>query len=219
MTIEIKAVSTTVSCQVSGGDGHLSAEVDSRPYGLNGGRSQYFPGDDCYILVYRSNNVTIDTSVDPISGVIKGVHIAGGTIGSGSTGASIVKLEGQTVGFNIVRESVSFNSPIAQAGKPLPADTRLIYFDSYAIAPGEISGPQFIPNTTVCRVKNFKGALDPGILPPSGFAFIEYSPVAEVWKLSNLPQIPGDSVFSWAVHVVFHGVARPMTNMVYHDLI
>lgn len=39
--------------------GHLSAEVDSRPEGLNGGRTSFSPGETVYILVYRSENVTI----------------------------------------------------------------------------------------------------------------------------------------------------------------
>ena len=76
MTIEIKAVSTTISCQISGGEGHLSAEIDSRPYGFNGGRTQYFPGDDCYVLVYKSANVEI-----------LGTRTTGGTFGpAGSAG-------------------------------------------------------------------------------------------------------------------------------------
>lgn len=43
----------------SGADGHLSAEVDTRPQGLNGGRSAFNPGETAYILVYQSDNVSI----------------------------------------------------------------------------------------------------------------------------------------------------------------
>lgn len=39
--------------------GHLSAEVDSRPGGLNGGRTAFQPGETVYLLVYRSDNVSI----------------------------------------------------------------------------------------------------------------------------------------------------------------
>ncbi len=43
----------------SGATGHLSAEVDTRPSGLNGGRSAFNPGETAYILVYTSDNVSI----------------------------------------------------------------------------------------------------------------------------------------------------------------
>lgn len=39
--------------------GHLSAEVDARPSGLNGGRSSFSPGETVYILVYKTDNVRI----------------------------------------------------------------------------------------------------------------------------------------------------------------
>lgn len=39
--------------------GHLSAEVDTRPSGLNGGRSSFSPGETVYILVYKTDNVRI----------------------------------------------------------------------------------------------------------------------------------------------------------------
>jgi hypothetical protein len=35
----------------SDASGHLSAEVDTRPSGLNGGRSSFSPGETVYILV------------------------------------------------------------------------------------------------------------------------------------------------------------------------
>ena len=43
----------------SGASGHLSAEIDTRPGGLNSGRSSFNPGETAYILVYTSDNVTI----------------------------------------------------------------------------------------------------------------------------------------------------------------
>ncbi len=39
--------------------GHLSAEVDARPTGLNGGKTAFQPGETVYILVYKSDNVGI----------------------------------------------------------------------------------------------------------------------------------------------------------------
>ncbi len=43
--------------------GHLSAEVDTRATGLNGGRSSFSPGETVYILVYKTDNVTITDTV------------------------------------------------------------------------------------------------------------------------------------------------------------
>jgi hypothetical protein len=41
----------------------MVAEVDSREDGLNHGRSIFMPGDDVYILLYVSSNVTLKTPV------------------------------------------------------------------------------------------------------------------------------------------------------------
>lgn len=38
---------------------HLSAEVDSRPSGLNLGKNTFIPGTTAYLLVYKSANVTL----------------------------------------------------------------------------------------------------------------------------------------------------------------
>lgn len=57
------AVVTTVQVSFSeggAGAGHLSAEVDSRPDGLNAGRTSFAPGDPVHILVYKSPNVSIN---------------------------------------------------------------------------------------------------------------------------------------------------------------
>lgn len=43
--------------------GHLSAEVDTRSDGLNGGRTAFSPGETVSILVYKSDNVTITDTV------------------------------------------------------------------------------------------------------------------------------------------------------------
>ena len=47
----------------SGLSGQLSAEVDTRPDGLNGGRSSFNPGETVYILVYKSDNVTVTDTI------------------------------------------------------------------------------------------------------------------------------------------------------------
>lgn len=44
-------------------EGHLSAEIDTRPEGLNGGRSAFNPGETAYILVYKSDNVSITDTI------------------------------------------------------------------------------------------------------------------------------------------------------------
>ena len=200
MALEIHAVSTTVSCQVSGGDGHLSAEIDSRPYGLNGGRTQYFPGDTCYVLVYKSANVTI-----------KSTHV------TGAGGVSFDAQAGMTVGYNIVREGLTFNSPIASSSKPMPP-TGIIKIDEYMYPSAtDASGPQYVPNTTVVRLKNWKGSGDPAVAPPSGFVFIEYSPTALVYAFKNLPAIPSGQIFSYPVHAIIYGVATPMA-MTFQDI-
>lgn len=48
-----------------GGDAsaHLSAEIDTRPDGLNGGRSTFNPGETVYLLIYSSDNVRITDTV------------------------------------------------------------------------------------------------------------------------------------------------------------
>lgn len=46
----------------TGTNGYLSAEIDTRPGGLNGGRSAFSPGETVHILVYKSDNVTITST-------------------------------------------------------------------------------------------------------------------------------------------------------------
>jgi hypothetical protein len=60
---------------------HLSAAIDDRPDGLNGGDTSFMPGDVAYFLVYQSDNVTHD---DPIPS-------AGAVAASGSV--SVTRVE------------------------------------------------------------------------------------------------------------------------------
>lgn len=39
--------------------GHLSAEIDTRLQGLNGGRTAFNPGETVYLLLYKTDNVSI----------------------------------------------------------------------------------------------------------------------------------------------------------------
>jgi len=48
---------------------HMSAEVDSRATGLNGGKTSFEPGDSVYILAYLSDNLRI-TAADCSAGTI-----------------------------------------------------------------------------------------------------------------------------------------------------
>lgn len=43
----------------SAANAHLSAEIDSREDGLNGGKTSFAPGEPVYILVYKTDNVNI----------------------------------------------------------------------------------------------------------------------------------------------------------------
>jgi len=47
----------------SAAGGHLSAEIDTRPQGLNGVRTSFSPGETAYILVYKSDNVGITDTI------------------------------------------------------------------------------------------------------------------------------------------------------------
>jgi len=40
--------------------GHLSAEIDNRPEGLNQGKTAFQPGDTAWFLVHASRNVTVE---------------------------------------------------------------------------------------------------------------------------------------------------------------
>lgn len=44
-------------------EGHLSAEIDSREDGLNAGMTSFAPGDTAYLLVYKSDNVSITDTI------------------------------------------------------------------------------------------------------------------------------------------------------------
>lgn len=50
--------------------GHLSAEIDDRPTGLNGGNTSFAPGDTAYFLVYQSSNVSHDTPIASAGSIV-----------------------------------------------------------------------------------------------------------------------------------------------------
>lgn len=47
----------------TGGDSIFSVEVDSREDGLNGGKTNFLPGDDVYLLMFKSSNVVVDAAL------------------------------------------------------------------------------------------------------------------------------------------------------------
>lgn len=68
------------SANADGSQGHLSAEIDSRPDGLNGGVTSFAPGGSAAFLVFKSGNVTYDA---PIS--------SAGTIAGAGSGLTVEK--------------------------------------------------------------------------------------------------------------------------------
>ena len=56
----------------AGAGGHLSAEIDDRPEGLNAGKTAFVPGDTAHFLVYKSANVTYSAPVPSAGSVTPG---------------------------------------------------------------------------------------------------------------------------------------------------
>ena len=162
MSLEIRAISTTVSCSVSSNEGHLSAEVDSRAWGYNGGRSTYYDGDDCYIMVYKSSNVNINDSF---------------------TTSGTLALDGSDPGWHISREGIAFNTPIANSSKPL-IDAEITGQPGYNFV--NCDGPEWATGSTVLRLTTWNATLKIDAVPPAGFVFIEYTPKVEMWKITKL---------------------------------
>lgn len=52
---------------------HVSVELDSRPDGLNQGRSSFLPGETAYFLIFRTPNIRIDHII-PSAGSVRGAN-------------------------------------------------------------------------------------------------------------------------------------------------
>lgn len=52
-------VKFTNAAAAAAANAHLSAEVDSRPAGLNAGKTTFIPGTSAYMLIYKSPNVAL----------------------------------------------------------------------------------------------------------------------------------------------------------------
>lgn len=66
------SIRVTFGNEYSGSDAHLSAEIDDREGGLNGGRTTFAPGDSVWFLVYKSANVVIDSVVTSAGSITLG---------------------------------------------------------------------------------------------------------------------------------------------------
>jgi len=184
MSLEKRAISTTVSCTVSSGEGHLSAEVDSRAWGYNGGRSQYFEGDNCYVIVYISSNTDI--------------------IGSMCSNNSSWGSAGGDVGYNVHRESIAFSTPIAHSSKPIGSYS--IIHPSY----NGCSNPNNINGTTIFRMGTWNPTLSISAVPTYGFIFISYTPICEMWAFRNLAITQG--LISTEVHGALFGLVSAYSS-------
>lgn len=186
MSLEIHAVSTTVSCTVSSDEGHLSAETDGRAWGWNGGRSQYFAGDSCFVLVYKSDNV----------------DIIGSYCSSNSTTFTYFQ---EDTALNIHREGIAFSSPLATAQKPLPSSVTVISRNF-----SKCGTPEYLIGGVTLRLKDWQATGQMDGIPPHGFVFIEYTPKTEVWVFRGL--VPFPNLLNTPVHGTLHGlVTAPST--------
>lgn len=74
--------STTIKVQftnpvaAAAANAHLSAEVDSRPTGLNAGKRTFIPGSTVYLLVYKSANVSLNAAESSAGSVSYGGTIS-----------------------------------------------------------------------------------------------------------------------------------------------
>lgn len=89
----------------SGTNGHLSAEIDTRPDGLNGGRITFSPGEIVHILVYKTPNVSITEALCSAGSLTVGINAAGWP-------------PGQTVTVHISEDLMFEDSNTATLGKP-----------------------------------------------------------------------------------------------------
>lgn len=181
MSLEIHAVSTTVSCTVSGDNGHLSAETDTRAWGFNGGKTQFFAGDTCYVIVYKSINTEIKGSVCS-SGVFS-------KYGGNSA----------EVGFNIKREGITFNSPVATISKP--SSSVVIHSPTYV----NCNGITHITGTINFKLTSWTPTnVDPSAIPSYAYALIEYTPLAEMWHFTGL--VADSHLLTTEVHASLFGI-------------
>lgn len=88
------------AASAAAGADSLIAEVDGREEGLNAGKTSFNPGDEVFILLYKSSNVTVDAVVPSFGTIAK------------LPGLEVVELEEDVVFANVPEASVS--RPIVQ---------------------------------------------------------------------------------------------------------
>ena len=86
------------SAAATAANAHLSAQIDSRPSGLNGGNTSFNPGDTAWFLIFMSDNVQLDGA--PVA--------SAGTIGGGQL----------VSGINIVEQLTFANTNVANLSVP-----------------------------------------------------------------------------------------------------
>lgn len=207
--MEIRSITAQIQCQVSGGEGHLSADVDSRAWGLNGGRSQYYPDDEAWALIYISKNVSIAGVVcigkqtgTPTSFTIEPAQ----PLYNENIDAQQEPIYQQAkVGYNVQREGITFNSPVSSISKP-PFGQPIILGQDFH----NCGNPNFLLNTTIVRLKTWTSTLDPRKIPPHGYMFVEYTPSVVTGVFRNLGIPDGIKVFSYPNTAIIYGVASPL---------
>ena len=66
------------SAAATAANAHLSAQIDSRPTGLNGGVTSFNPGDTAWFLIFMSDNVALDGAPVASAGTIGGGQLVSG---------------------------------------------------------------------------------------------------------------------------------------------
>lgn len=185
MSLEIKSITTTVTTAVLSGEGYLSAEIDSRPWGHNGGKTTFFKGDNCYVIVYKSTNVSELQSYT-------------------SNDTTLEKASSTVSGYNVHREGISFTTPVASSSKPLYSGVTVL---ESKFSNG-VGGIQYMSGYTTLRATKWAAQLDINGSKPFGFVFIEYTPKAELWAFKGLEANP--KLISTVVHGTIYGIAKAL---------
>lgn len=162
MATNIVTTSFVVSFGSSSSSGILKAEVDDRPAGQNGGKTQFMPGDNVGFLVFKSDNVDILAKM--------------ASWGLITEGAASVKDVEQVLTFaNVAEQSLSY--PVGATGIGTP--------EWYGT---DLGGLVMVGDSTI-RCSAITGSSDPALIKV-GTCKIKYQSPCVEYMLSNtlLPQ-------------------------------
>ncbi len=163
--------------QVAAGADALIAEVDSRETGLNAGKSNFVPGDEVFILLYQSNNVTINKVVTSLGTISKQPALS----------PQIVELE----------ESIIFaNEPDANVSRPIITLVSDVWLGT------DLGGIIKTGDLQVSLSNPPSGLVPNGVF--AGVNTLTYTSTATVYKLTNT-FLPG--VTEYDIVVVFVATA------------